>query len=161
MIVFDPPVFFQVQTVALVVAAARPTPGFKLSNWKKNSTSTTTWPEEDALRLHTLCASPRDRSKSGSRTGAWSWRRSFGPSRRSTSKPDSRPNSKTRTMASGKATAAAARRALVRKRKPVKTSTLRKWNRILMVIREAGGKAYRTRTTIPEILPTQISAPLR
>lgn len=45
-------------------------------NWRKSSTSTATWLVDEELRLLTPSASPSDKSRSGSRTGEWSGKRS-------------------------------------------------------------------------------------
>jgi len=52
-----------------------PTRDTRRWNWKRSFTTTATSPGVGASRWHTSWASPSDRSRSGSRTGAWSGRR--------------------------------------------------------------------------------------
>lgn len=54
---------------------ALPTPASRLSSWRKNSTSTVTWPGAGAWRSRTRCAWPNVRWRSGSRTEGWSGRK--------------------------------------------------------------------------------------
>ena len=62
---------------------ARRTRATRLWNWKKNSTSITIWLGGGELKSPTHSASLNARSKSGSRIGAWNWRRNWEPSKRS------------------------------------------------------------------------------
>lgn len=55
---------------------ALPTPASRLWSWRRNSTSTGTWPGAGGWRSRTLCVCPSARLRSGSRTGGWSGRRS-------------------------------------------------------------------------------------
>lgn len=55
---------------------ALPTPASRLWSWRRNSTSTGTWPGAGGWRSRTLCVCPSARLRSGSKTGGWSGRRS-------------------------------------------------------------------------------------
>ena len=59
------------------------TPGIRSWSWRRSSILTVTSPEDDGSRSHTLYVSASARSRSGSRTGGWSGRRSIScPTRR-------------------------------------------------------------------------------
>ena len=57
---------------------ARPTRVTRRWSWRKNSTSTATWRADAASRWPTSCTWRSDRSRSGSRTDAWSGRKITG-----------------------------------------------------------------------------------
>ena len=67
-------------------AAGKRTHATRRWNWRKSSTRTTTWRGGGASKWRTPCASPSDRSRSGSRTGVWSSKKRSRPSKSSTSR---------------------------------------------------------------------------
>lgn len=66
--------------------AGRRTLDTKRWSWRRNSTQIIIWRGEDASRWLMPCAWPSGKSKSGSRTGGWSWRRRYRPSKNWTNK---------------------------------------------------------------------------
>ena len=65
---------------------ARRTRATRLWNWRRNSTSITTWLGGGELKSPTHSVWQSARSKSGSRIAAWNSRKNWGPSRRSTNR---------------------------------------------------------------------------
>lgn len=66
--------------------AGRRTLDTKRWSWRRNSTQITIWRGGDASRWLMHCVWPSGKSKSGSRTGGWSWRRRSRPSKNWTNK---------------------------------------------------------------------------
>lgn len=52
-----------------------PTPSTKLWSWRRSSSSTCTWRGSAVWRSAEACTSPTGRSKSGSKTGGWNWKK--------------------------------------------------------------------------------------
>ena len=99
---------------------ARRTRATRRWNWRKSSTLTTTWRGGGGSKSPTPCAWRSAKSRFGSRTGAWNWRRSWGPSRKSTSKRVASARSKRARSATAAAITTATARA------STSTTTLRR-----------------------------------
>ena len=56
--------------------SGRPTPDTRLSNWRKNFILIATWHAVGGSKLHMPCVWRSDRSRSGSKIGGWSGKRS-------------------------------------------------------------------------------------
>lgn len=58
-----------------VERSVAPTPSTRLWSWRRSSSSTCTWRGSAVWRSAAACTSPTGRSKSGSKTGGWNWKK--------------------------------------------------------------------------------------
>lgn len=59
----------------VVERSVAPTPSTKLWSWRRSSSSICTWRGSAVWRSAAACTSPTGRSKSGSKTGGWNWKK--------------------------------------------------------------------------------------